>query len=126
MPFVFLLFFIITCLIYVNLNSKVVNKLTASDLIKNLEEAKVEKIKIVNKVRSQNYEVTGKLKDYNENESFILYIPVSEEFMKKIVDAQAEQSFKLEVEKDPETASWLQLLLEYVPEVVEVRNVIGE
>ena len=115
MPFIFLLFFIITCLIYVNLNSKIVNKLTASDLIKNLEDEKVEKIKIVTKVRSQNYEVTGTLKGYKENESFVLYLPVSEEFMKRIVDAQAEQNFKFEVDKDPETASWLQLLLEYVP-----------
>ena len=115
LPYVFLLFFIVACLIIVNLKSKIVNELTASEFITNLNEQKITELKIVTKVRSENYELTGKLKDYKENESFILYLPVSEEFMKKIVSAQTEQNFKLSVEKDPETSSWLNLLLEYVP-----------
>ena len=115
LPYVFLLLFIISCMVYVNLNNKKVNDLTVSEFITNLNESKIEEVKIITKVRSENYEVTGKLKDYEKNESFILYLPISEEFMKKIVDAQSEQSFKLEVEKDPETASWLQIVIEYVP-----------
>ena len=115
MPFIFLLFFVIACMVYVNLNSQKINELTASEFITNLDEAKIDELKIITKVRSDNYEVTGKLKDYDKNESFILYLPVSEEFIKKIVAAQSEQKFKLDVEKDPETASWLMLVIEYVP-----------
>ena len=115
MPFVFLLFFVIACMVYVNLNNTKVNELTASEFIKNLDEAKINELKIITKVRSDNYEVTGKLKDYDKNESFILYLPISEEFIKKIVTAQSEQKFKLDVAKDPETASWLMLVVEYVP-----------
>ena len=115
MPFVLLLIFVIACMIYVNLNNTKINELSASEFISNLDEAKIDELKIITKVRSDNYEVTGKLKDYKKNESFILYLPISEEFMKKIVDAQSEQKFKLEVEKDPETASWLMLVIEYVP-----------
>ena len=115
MPFIFLLFFVIACMVYVNLNSQKINELTASEFITNLDEAKIDELKIITKVRSDNYEVTGKLKDYDKNESFILYLPVSEEFIKKIVTAQSEQKFKLDVEKDPETASWLMLVIEYVP-----------
>ena len=115
LPYVFLLFFIIACLIFVNTKGKVINELTASEFITNLNNSDITELKIITKVRSENYEVTGKLRDYEKNESFILYLPVSEEFMKKIVNAQNEQNFKLEIEKDPETSSWLNLLLEYVP-----------
>lgn len=115
MPFVFLLFFIITCMVYLNLNNKKINEFTASEFMNNLDKGKVTELNIITKVRSSNYEVTGKLKDYDKNESFILYLPISEEFMKKIVSAQDEQNFKLNVEKDPETASWLIMLMEYVP-----------
>ena len=115
LPYIFLLIFVISCMIYVNLNNHKVNELTVSDFITNLNEAKIKEVKIITKVRSENYEVTGKLNDYQKNESFILYLPISDEFMKKVVDAQNEQKFKLEVEKDPETASWLQIVIEYVP-----------
>ena len=115
MPFIFLLFFIIACMVYVNLNNNKINELTASEFITNLDEAKIEELKIITKVRSDNYEVTGRLKTYDKNESFILYLPISEEFIKKIITAQSEQKFKLDVEKDPETASWLMLIVEYVP-----------
>ena len=115
LPYVFLLVFIVACLIIVNMKSKIVNELTASEFITKLNNSEITELKIVTKVRSENYELTGKLKDYKDNESFILYLPVSEEFMKKIVNAQGEQNFKLKIEKDPETSSWLNLLLEYVP-----------
>ena len=115
LPYAFLLFFIVACLIIVNLKSKIVNELTASEFINKLNNSDITELKIITKVRSENYELTGKLKNYKDNESFILYLPVSEEFMKKIVNAQNEQNFKLEIEKDPETSSWLNLLLEYIP-----------
>ncbi len=115
LPYIFLLFFIVGCMIFVNLNAKEVHELEASEFISDLSEQKVTELKIVTKVRSENYQVTGKLNDYKENESFILYLPVSEEFMKKIVAAQDEQKFKLEIEKDPETSSILLIIMEYVP-----------
>ena len=114
-PFVFLLFFIIGCMVIVNLNRKVVHELNASDFITNLDDAKITELKIITKVRSENYEVTGKLKDYEDNETFFLYLPVSEEFMKKILTASDEQNFKIEIEKDPETSSILTIVVEYVP-----------
>ena len=56
-------------------------------------------VKLVTKVRSENYLVTGKLKNYEENESFELYLPISEEFMKKIVTAEETQNL-------PEASIW--------------------
>ena len=114
-PYIFLLVFIIACMIIVNLKGAIVNKLTASEFISNLDENKISELKIITKVKSKNYEVTGKLKDYKENESFIVYLPVSEEFMKKIVDAEENGNFELSIEKDPETSSILTIVIEYAP-----------
>ena len=115
MPYTFLLFFIIICLVYVNFKENKINELTASEFITKLDNREISEIKIITKVRSENYEVTGKLNSYDKNESFILYLPISEEFMKKIVTAQENQNFSLVIEKDPETASWLLIAMEYVP-----------
>ena len=115
LPYLFLLTFIIVCMIIVNMGSKKVNELSANEFIDYLDKNEVTELKIITKVRSENYEVTGKLKKYKENESFILYLPVSEEFIKKIMTAEENQKFKLEIEKDPETSSILMIIIEYVP-----------
>ena len=114
MPYVFLLVFIIGCMILVNIKGTIVKELSASEFMKALDENKITEINIVNKVRSENYEITGKLKEYSDNEYFKLYLPVSEEFMKKIVAAEETQDFKLTVERYADTSAWFSLL-EYVP-----------
>ena len=115
MPYIFLLAFIIICMVIVNLGGSKINELNASDFMKHLNDGDITELTIVNKVRSENYEVTGKMNDYKDNESFVLYLPVSEEFMKKIVAAEETNNFKLTIKKDPETSSWVLVLMEYVP-----------
>ena len=114
-PFIFLFVFIIGCMILVNLNGKKINKINYDDFAKSLNNNEIKEMKIVTKVRSQNYEITGKLTSYKDNESFILYLPISDEFLSKIIENQQTTNFKLKVEEDPETSSWLQILVEYVP-----------
>ena len=50
-------------------------------------------LKIVPKVNTQNYEVTGKLKSYDEYESFKLYLPESDEILAVILDAEKNNDF---------------------------------
>ena len=114
-PFIFLLVFIIGCMILVNINGNKVNKLSINEFTKYLETNQIEELEIITKVRSKNYEITGKLKDYEENESFILYLPISDEFIAKIETARKDQDFKYTNTPDPETSSWLLILMEYVP-----------
>jgi len=114
-PYIFLFIFIIGCLILVNFKGKVVNELTIDEFTQHLNNSEIKELEIVTKVRSENYEVTGKLKDYKENESFILYLPKSDEFIAKIETARENQNFKYTNTPDPETSSWLLVLIEYVP-----------
>jgi len=67
-PYVFLFCFILVCLlIFNNFNTKV-NKLTYNEFISELNSNEVTDLNIVPKTRSETYEITGKLKDYEENE----------------------------------------------------------
>ena len=47
LPYIFLLFFIIGCMVFVNLNSKEIHKLEASEFMKELNEGKISEIKII-------------------------------------------------------------------------------
>ena len=114
-PFVFLLVFIIICMVLVNFQGSKVNELTIDEFTKYLNSNQISELEIITKVRSENYEVTGKLKDYEDKESFILYLPVSDEFIAKIEEARETQDFKYTNVPDPETSSWLLILMEYVP-----------
>ena len=114
-PFIFLFVFIIGCMILVNIHGNKVNELTIDEFTKHLNNNEISELEIITKVRSENYEVTGKLKDYEKNESFTLYLPISDEFIAKIEAARETQDFKYKNTPDPETSSWLLILMEYVP-----------
>ena len=61
----------------------------------------------------------GKLSDYAENESFILYLPQSEEFISKITAAkEGTSNFELKINTDAEASSWLAVLVDVVPIVI--------
>ena len=115
LPYVFLFTFIIICLLIFNTYNTKVNKFTYDEFIKYLENEKIEKINIIPKTRTNTYEITGKLKKYSENESFIIYIPMSDEFISKITAAEEKQDLKLTIENDPEASEWIALLVDIIP-----------
>ena len=80
-PYVFLFCFIIICLLVFNNFNTTVNELSYDEFIKELETDKVTEINIIPKISSDTYEVTGKLKGYEETESFILTLPRSDGFI---------------------------------------------
>ena len=119
-PYVFLFCFILVCLLIFNNFNTTVNELSYDEFINELNSNEITELNIVPKMRSETYEITGKLKDYDEMETFTLTLPKSDEFLSKITDAADKNSFKLNVEKDPESSEWLAVLLEIVPLVILV------
>lgn len=115
-PYVFLLVFFIGCMIMFKMFNNTVNEITYDDFIKDLNGGKVTELTITPKVRTETYKLTGKLDTYSKNESFILYIPRSEEFISKITTAKDNSNdFKLTILNDPEASSWLSVVIEVVP-----------
>ena len=114
-PYIFLFIFIIICLLLFNNFNTTINPLSYDEFIKELSDNQIDELTIVPKTRSETYEITGKLKDYEETESFKLSLPMSDEFLSKITDSADKNKFKLTVEKDPEASEWLALIVEIVP-----------
>lgn len=115
-PYVFLLVFFIGCMVMFKMFNNTVNEITYDDFIKDLNGGKVTELTITPKVRTETYKLTGKLDTYSKNESFILYIPRSEEFISKITTAKDNSNdFKLTILNDPEASSWLSVAIEVVP-----------
>ena len=119
-PYIFLFIFIIVCLLFVNNFNNKVNQITYDKFLAELNDNEVTELNIVPKTRSETYEITGKLKDYDETESFKLSLPMSDEFLSKITDAADKNDLKVEIEKDPEASEWIAVLVEIVPLVLLV------
>ena len=115
-PYAFLLIFILGCLIIFKMFNAKVNELSYDEFMKNLNGGKVTELTITPKVRTETYMLEGKLSDYAENESFILYLPQSEEFISKITAAkEGTSNFELNINTDAEASSWLAVLVDIVP-----------
>lgn len=115
-PYAFLLIFILGCLIIFKMFNTQVNELSYDEFMKNLNGGKVTELTITPKVRTETYMLEGKLSDYAENESFILYLPQSEEFISKITAAkEGTSNFELKINTDAEASSWLAVLVDIVP-----------
>ena len=118
-PYAFLLIFIIGCLIIFKMFNVKVNELSYDEFMKDLNGGKVTELTITPKVRTETYMLEGKLSDYAENESFILYLPQSEEFIsKKPAAKEGTSNFELKINTDAEASSWLAVLVDVVPIVI--------
>ena len=98
-PYVFLFIFIITCLLIFNMFNTQINEMSYDEFISELNNEKVTELNITPKTRTETYEITGKLKGYDENEIFTLSLPKSDEFLSKITEATDNQDIKLNVTK---------------------------
>ena len=118
-PYILLLVFFIGCLIVFNLFNSIVHELTYDEFLKDLNGGKITELTITPKVRTDTYKLTGKTDEYKENESFVLYIPKSEEFISKITEAkEKENNFKLTIINDPEASSWIMVIANIVPYII--------
>ena len=123
-PYVFLFIFIVVCLFLVNGNGIKVNEITYDEFIKNMNNNEIKELTITPKTRSNLYYVEGKLEDYKENEKFTLYLPQSDEFISKIVTGESNYGFSIDVKQDPESSSWLLIVVNVLPYVILIGGTI--
>ena len=114
-PYLFMILIMLGIFYVFNVMNQDVNNLTYNEFIKELNDGTIEKMYITPRSSAKTYEVTGTLDGYKENESFFVRLPMSEEVMKKIVDASEVQKFDLEAKNDPESSSLLIILVNYLP-----------
>ena len=85
LPYVFLLLVMLGVIYFVSVANQKVNVLTYDEFMSDLEAKEVSEITVTPRERAQIYEITGKLDNYKENESFFVRVPLSDQVMKKLV-----------------------------------------
>jgi cell division protease FtsH len=120
LPYVFLLVIMLGVFYVFDVLDKNVHELTFDEFVEKLDKGKIKDLEIVARGSGYTYDVTGTLDSYKENESFEATLPLSEEVMKKIVEASDEQEFKLTVKPDPGSSSLLVIIVNVLPIVLLV------
>ena len=115
LPYLFILLIILGIFYLFNFLNHKTNILTYNEFMENLANGKVKEVMLVPRDRAQTYEVTGKLSDYAENESFYAVLPKSENVVKKITDITEKQKIELVTKADPESSTWLVILADVLP-----------
>ena len=119
-PYLFMFIIMLGVFYVFNIMNTTVNKLTYNEFMTQLSEGNLKSISITGRDSAQTYEVTGKLKGYSKNESFFARLPMSEQVMKKIVEANEVEGFKLTAKADPDGSTLLLVLVNVLPLVILV------
>jgi len=120
LPYVFLFIIVLSVFYVFNVFNKNIHELTYDEFISKIDDGKVQELSLKARGSGYIYEVSGTLKDYKDNETFEAKLPLSEEVIKRIVDASDEQSFKLSVKPDPDSSSLLLIVVNVLPIVLLV------
>ena len=115
LPYLFLALAMLAIFYTFNVMNKVVNDLTYNEFIDVMNKGEVKELELVARANAYTYEVRGTLKDYKDNESFFVRLPLSDEVMKKIVKASDEQGFKFTTIPDPDSSTVLLFVVNVLP-----------
>ena len=92
-----------------------VHKYSYDEFISYIEKNEVVEVKTVPSNNGGIYEITGKLKDYDKDESFSVKGNLSDSTIEQILEYQEEYGFKYEVEEDPASSSILFFVVNILP-----------
>ena len=120
LPYLTLALVMVSILYLIDVFNRDINKLKYSDLLKAIKKDEVKEVVITPQSRTGLYIITGKLKDYNENESFSVKVPLTDESISVIYDAQDNYDFKLSIVDDPDSSMFVLFLVNTLPLILLV------
>ncbi len=120
LPYLFIILAMLGIFYFARIGNKKVDELSYDQFIVELDKGNIAKLEITTHGSAYIYEVNGKLKDSKENEYFVATLPLSEEVVKKIVEASDNQDFKFMVNPDPESSGLLLIVVNVLPIVLLV------
>ncbi len=115
LPYLFLVLIIFGVYYLFNVLNQKVNVLTYNELIEVLDKGTVTEMSITPKERAVVYEISGKLKDYKDNESFFIRVPLTDSVIKNVLEAGSQNDFELITNVDPESSSFWLILINVLP-----------
>ena len=111
LPYVFLLLVMLGVIYFVSVANQKVNVLTYNEFMTSLEDKEVKEITVTPRDRAKIYEITGTMDNYKENETFFVRVPLSDQVMKKLVEASDKYDFEFTSTADPESSTLLLILV---------------
>ena len=117
-PYVFLLLFFMLILSLVNGANIEMHKINYSKFMKEVKNKQVKEILITPHAKSSIYTISGKLKDYKSNERFTFDMPLTDETMVKLVEAEKESGYTLKTTADIGTNPIVTIIIEYLPTLI--------
>ena len=108
------LFYILTVM------NKDIKVLSYDEFIEKLEKNKIQEMEVVTRGSGRVYEINGIYTNSKGEVNFTSTLPLSEEVMKKIVEANDEGEFKLTAKADPDSSSIWLILINVLPIVAFV------
>lgn len=120
LPYLFLALAMLGFIYFVGIGSRKVEELSYDEFIEKLDSGSIEEMKMVTRGSAYIYEVNGKLKGSKDNESFTATLPLSDEVVKRIVEASDNQDFELVALPDPSSSTLLFILGNILPIVLLV------
>ena len=115
LPYLFLVLFIFGVYYLFNVINNQPKTITYNELIQALDQGTVTEMAITPKERAVVYEITGKLKDYKENERFFIRVPLTDSVIKNVLEAGSNNSFKLTTNVDPDSSYFWVIVVNVVP-----------
>ena len=93
LPYLFLVLLIFGVYYLFGILNQKVNVFTYQELTEVLEKGTVTEMEITPKSRASVYEISGKLKDYKENEYFFIRVPLTDSVVRDILEAGKDNTF---------------------------------
>lgn len=118
LPYVLMAVFMVGVLFLFDVLNQKVNNLTYDEFMKLANNGEITEVQIVPKSRSSIYEIHGKVKGYEEGESFFLRVPLTDDVMNKVLAVQKIHNFKLGTSPDPEGSTFLLFLVNVLPMLI--------
>ena len=115
LPYLIIALIMLGVFYYFNIINNTQHEFTYDEFINKLDAGKIKKLEITTKGNGYVYEVEGQLDNYKDDETFEVTLPLSEQVMKKIVEASDDQKFELIVHPDPEASEWIAILVNFLP-----------
>ena len=118
LPYLLLLIVIFGSYLFLNDFNTSVHELNYNELTTYINDGKVQEISVTPKSSSGVYTITGKLKDYNKNESFKVTVPYTDTVISNLYEIAEKQDLKVITNTNPENSTWLNILINVVPIVI--------
>ena len=120
LPYLFVVLAMLGIFYFANIANKRVEELSYNEFITELNSGNIAKLEITTRGNAYIYEITGQLRGSKDNEYFVATLPLSEEVVKKIVEASDNQDFEVIANPDPEASSLLLIVVNVLPIVLLV------